>query len=90
MKILITGGMGFIGSHLIDLLLQENHKIIVLTKSYSKKKNISHIHDKIKVEKVDVGNFVVSNSKLKLLGWKPKVNLNKGIKETLEHFKSHR
>ena len=40
-------------------------------------------------KKVDVGNFVVSNSKLKLLGWKPKVNLNKGIKETLEHFKSH-
>ena len=56
MKILITGGMGFIGSHLIDSLLQENHKIIVLTKSYSKKKNISHIHGKIKVEKVDVTN----------------------------------
>ena len=56
MKILITGGIGFIGSHLIDLLLQEKHKIIVLTKSYSKKKNISHIQAKIKVEKVDVTN----------------------------------
>jgi len=56
MKILITGGMGFIGSNLIDLLLQEKHKIIVLTKSYSKKKNISHIQAKIKVEKVDVTN----------------------------------
>ena len=57
MKILIIGGMGFIGSNLIDLLLQEKHKIIVLTKSYSKKKNISHIQDKIKVEKVDVTNY---------------------------------
>ena len=56
MKILITGGMGFIGSNLIDLLLQEKHNIIVLTKSYSKKKNISHIRDKIKVEKVDITN----------------------------------
>ena len=56
MKILITGGMGFIGSNLIDLLLQEKHDIIVLTKSYSKKKNISHIRDKIKVEKVDITN----------------------------------
>ena len=56
MKILITGGMGFVGSNLIDLLLQEKHKIIVLTKSYSKKKNISHIQAKIKVEKVDVTN----------------------------------
>ena len=56
MKILITGGIGFIGSNLIDLLLQERHKIIVLTKSYAKKKNISHIQDKIKVEKVDITN----------------------------------
>ena len=57
MKILITGGIGFIGSNLIDLLLQERHKIIVWTKSYAKKKNISHIQDKIKVEKVDVTNY---------------------------------
>ena len=56
MKILITGGIGFIGSNLIDLLLQERHKIVVLTKSYAKKKNISHIQDKIKVEKVDITN----------------------------------
>ena len=56
MKILITGGMGFIGSNLVDLLLQENHKITVLTKSYSKKKNLYHVHDKIKVEKVDITN----------------------------------
>ena len=41
-------------------------------------------------KKVDVGNFVVSNSKLKSLGWKPKVNLNEGIEKTLEYFKSHR
>jgi nucleoside-diphosphate-sugar epimerase len=38
-------------------------------------------------KKVDVGNFVVSNSKLRSLGWKSKVNLNQGIKETLESFK---
>ena len=49
--------MGFIGSNLIELLLQEKHNIIVLTKSYSKKKNISHIRDKIKVEKVDITNL---------------------------------
>ena len=41
-------------------------------------------------KKVDVGNFVVNNSKLKSLGWKPKVNLNAGIEKTLEYFKLHK
>ena len=41
-------------------------------------------------KKVDVGNFVVNNSKLRALGWKPKINLNQGIKETLEYFKSEK
>ena len=40
----------------------------------------------IYTKKVDVGNFVVNNSKLKSLGWKQKVNLEKGIKKTLEYF----
>ncbi len=41
-------------------------------------------------KKVDVGNFVVDNSKLRSLGWKPKVNLEQGIKETLEYFQSQK
>jgi len=39
---------------------------------------------------VDVGNFVVNNSKLRALGWKPKISLDQGIKETLEYFKSEK
>lgn len=38
-------------------------------------------------KKVDVGNFVVDNSKLRSLGWTPKVSLKKGIQITLNHFK---
>jgi UDP-glucose 4-epimerase len=41
-------------------------------------------------KKVDVGNFVVDNSKLRALGWKPKISFNQGIKETLEYFKSEK
>ena len=37
-------------------------------------------------KKIDVGNFVVNNSKLKSLGWKPVVSLEDGIKKTLDSF----
>ena len=57
MKIMITGGMGFIGSHLCEQLLMEKHDLVVLTKSFLKKHNIANISKKIKVEKIDVTNF---------------------------------
>lgn len=40
MKILITGGMGFVGSHLAEELLKNKHKIIVVSKSKRKKMNL--------------------------------------------------
>jgi len=39
-------------------------------------------------KKVDVGNFVVNNSKIKSLGWKPKISIQQGIEHTLEYFHS--
>jgi UDP-glucose 4-epimerase len=39
-------------------------------------------------EKVDVGNFLVDNSKLKSLGWGVNVPVRDGIQKTLEYFKS--
>jgi len=57
MKIMITGGMGFIGSHLSDELLIEKHNLVILTKSFFKKQNITNISKKIKVEKIDVTDF---------------------------------
>jgi UDP-glucose 4-epimerase len=57
MKIMITGGMGFIGSHLSEELLSEKHNLVILTKSFFKKQNITNISKKIKVEKIDVTDF---------------------------------
>ena len=56
MKILITGGLGFIGSHLAQKLEQEGHQLVILTKSLTKRKNIPK-STKIKIEKTDITNF---------------------------------
>lgn len=48
MKILITGGAGFIGSHLCDYLLADGHQIVVLDNlSLGRENNISHLQSNI-------------------------------------------
>ena len=37
---------------------------------------------------VDVGNFLVDNSKLSSLDWKPKVTVKDGIEKTIQFFKN--
>jgi UDP-glucose 4-epimerase len=57
LKLLITGGLGFVGSHLVDSLVKKNHKIMILTKTLSKKKNIKKSAKKVQIEKIDLTNF---------------------------------
>jgi len=57
LKLLITGGLGFVGSHLVDSLVKKDHKIKILTKTLSKKKNIKKSAKKIQIEKIDLTNF---------------------------------
>jgi len=57
LKLLITGGLGFIGSNLVDSLSKKNHKIKILTKTLSKKSNIKNSYDKVEIEKINLTNF---------------------------------
>lgn len=45
MNILVAGGAGFIGSHLIDSLLAEGHTVICADKLIMGKQNISHLEE---------------------------------------------
>jgi UDP-glucuronate decarboxylase len=44
MKILVTGGAGFLGSHLCDRLLEQNHDVICLDNFFTgSKRNVAHL-----------------------------------------------
>jgi UDP-glucuronate decarboxylase len=46
MKVLITGGAGFIGSHLSERFLKEGHEVIVVDNYFTgQKKNVHHLMD---------------------------------------------
>jgi UDP-glucose 4-epimerase len=53
---MITGGAGFIGSHLCDEFVGKNH-LIVLTRKTTSLDRISHLLDRITVERADVTNY---------------------------------
>ena len=55
MRVFITGGAGFIGSHLCDALVAEGKKITILDNlSTGSKKNIAHLEGKINVIQGDI------------------------------------
>jgi len=52
---LVTGGAGFIGSHIVDALLAEGHRVRVLDNfATGKRENIAHILDQIELVEGDV------------------------------------
>ena len=66
-RILITGGAGFIGSHLADRLLGEGHSIIVLDNLFTgHSRNISHLvgQERFKFIKHDVTEYTYVDGKL--------------------------
>ncbi|MBM4266889.1 MAG: SDR family oxidoreductase [Deltaproteobacteria bacterium] len=67
MRILITGGAGFIGSHLADRLLADGHSVIAIDNlATGHTRNIEHLagHERFRFIKHDVTEFVYVEGKL--------------------------
>lgn len=56
MKSIVTGGAGFIGSHLVDALLAKGHEVVVLDNfSTGRLENLEHVKDRIQIIECDLG-----------------------------------
>jgi|TARA_Y100000031_G_scaffold28548_1_gene30874 UDP-glucose 4-epimerase len=72
MKTLITGGCGFIGSHLADLLVDLDYEVVVIDNlSVGRKENISHLLEKSKFTfiKADIVDFDSIENVFKGVDW---------------------
>lgn len=57
MKILVTGGAGFIGSHIVDRFIQEDHKVAIIDNLSTGSE--TNINPKAKFFKVDIRSAVI-------------------------------
>ena len=57
MKYLVTGGAGFIGSHLVDALIEQDHEVIVYDNFSSGKRQNLTPHKNLRIVNGDIRNI---------------------------------
>jgi UDP-glucose 4-epimerase len=62
-KFIVTGGCGFIGSHMVDKLIDLGHTVIVFDNLLSG--NINNLNKAAQVENIDICNFNLVNETMK-------------------------
>ncbi|NOQ29646.1 MAG: NAD-dependent epimerase/dehydratase family protein [Helicobacteraceae bacterium] len=58
MKAIVTGGAGFIGSHMVDLLIKNGYEVTIIDNlANGQLSNIEHHKNVVKFVNVDIGNY---------------------------------
>ena len=92
MKILVTGGAGFIGKHLVKTLLKGKNEIIIYENfSNSSKTELQEIKNDVKIIRGDLSNFDLLKNSLKDVDNVIHLAANIDILESIKHpEKSHK
>lgn len=61
MKAVVTGGAGFIGSHMVDLLVKHGYTVIVIDNlANGRLDNIAHHKSKVNFVRIDIGEYNIN------------------------------
>jgi nucleoside-diphosphate-sugar epimerase len=85
-RMLVTGGAGFLGSHLCERLIEQGHDVLCADNLFTGSKRPEHVYSRHRPSddpKQRQPDITVASA---MLGWEPQVRLSEGLDQTIAYF----